>query len=198
MAAPAQPKPKSKSDYAKSDYGSKSASGSKPKWRRRRRRGPPRRGRVDLDSIVTEVLEKHIPPEVQRLSKLRNLWLELFPDSFADHVWPMIVQQQRLIVYVHDSQWLHEMTYWRQDALDKLDDAWPESGIEFLEAYVGALPPMSQRRPPKPPDPPVINYEPVLDADVPGETVEALNSIRDPSLREALAQARVMLGKRRD
>jgi hypothetical protein len=37
----------------------------------------------------------------------------------------------------------------------------------------------------------------VLDAEVPTETVDALNAIRDPELRDVLAQARVTLGKPR-
>ncbi|PRP92151.1 hypothetical protein ENSA5_50980 [Enhygromyxa salina] len=163
----------------------------------RRRRRPKRRGRVDLSTVVNEVIAQRVPVEVQRLSKLRNLWLELFPASFADHVWPMLVQGGRLIVHVHDSQWLHEMTYWRQDVLTKLHAAWPESGIELIDGFVGELPPLSERRPPPPPPPVPVDRAPVLEPEVPGETVEALNSIRDPQLREALAQARMMLGKPR-
>ena len=135
-----------------------------------------------------------MPEELQRLARLRNLWLELFPPTFADHVWPMIVQKHRLIVYVHDSQWLHEMTYWRQQVLDKLAHAWPDSGIEVLEAYVGRLPPLSERRPPAPPSPPEVERLPVLDPQVPDDTVAALNSVQDPKLREMMARARMMLG----
>jgi hypothetical protein len=173
------------------------ASPSKSPRRRRRRRRVKRRGQVDLATVIGEVIERHVPTEVQRLSRLRNLWLELFPDSFADHVWPMLVQGGRLIVHVHDSQWLHEMTYWRQDVLTKLRAAWPESGVEIVDGYVGPLPPLIERRPPPPPDAPAVDRTPVLDAEVPAETVEALNAIRDPKLREALAQARLMLGKPR-
>ena len=127
----------------------------------------------------------------------RNLWIELLPTRFADHVWPMLVQGDRLLLHVHDSQWLHEMTYWRQELLDRLARAWPESGVEIIEAYVGPLPPMSERRPGAPPPPPEIDREPVLDPDVPDETVAALNEIRDERLREALAKARMMLGRPR-
>lgn len=170
---------------------------SSPSKKPRRRRRPKRRGAVDLATVVTEVIERHVPTEVQRLSKLRNLWLELFPASFADHVWPMLVQGGRLIVHVHDSQWLHEMTYWRQDVLTKLRAAWPENGIELVEGYVGALPPLHERRPPAPPELPPVDRTPVLDAEVPDETIDALNAIEDPQLREILAQARMMLGKPR-
>ncbi len=167
------------------------------KTRRRRRRRPKRRGRVDLVTVINEVIERHVPAEVQRLSRLRNLWIELFPPSFADHVWPTLVSGGRLIVHVHDSQWLHEMTYWRQDVLAKLREAWPENGIELIDGYVGELPPLSERRPPPPPPLPPVDRSPVLEPEVPSATVDALNAIRDPKLREALAQARFMLGKAR-
>jgi hypothetical protein len=147
--------------------------------------------------VITEVIEHHVPTEVQRLSRTRNLWIELFPTSFADHVWPMLVQGGRLIVHVHDSQWLHEMTYWRQDVMAKLREAWPDNGIELIDGYVGELPPLSERRPPPPPEPIPVDRTPVLEADVPSETVDALNAIVDPKLREILAQARMMLGKPR-
>jgi hypothetical protein len=159
-----------------------------------RRRGK-RRGPVDLESIVREVIEHHVPTELQRLTRVRNLWLELLPLGFADHVWPMLVQGSRLIVHVHDSQWLHEMTYWRQDVLAKLRAAWPEGGIEIVEGYVGELPPLRERRLPAPPQQHDVERAPVLDADVPSETIEALNAIRDPELRDILARARLTLGK---
>jgi len=109
----------------------------------------------------------------------------------------MLVQGGRLVVHVHDSQWLHELTYWRQDVLTRMRTAWPEVGIEIIEAYVGPLPPIHERRPPPPPELPPVDREPVLEPQVPSETLAALNAIRDPTLREALAQARLMLGKPR-
>jgi hypothetical protein len=147
--------------------------------------------------LVDEVLRHHVPEEVQRLSRLRNLWIQLLPASFADHVWPMLVQGGRLLVHVHDSQWLHEMTYWRQEVLSRLRAAWPEMGIEIIEAYVGPLPPLLERRPPPPVELPPKPRVSVLDSEVPRETLEALNAIRDPKLREALARARLMLGQPR-
>jgi hypothetical protein len=163
-----------------------------------RRRRPKRRGPVDLETIVREVIEHHVPTELQRLTRVRNLWLELLPLGFADHVWPMLVQGGRLIVHVHDSQWLHEMTYWRQDVLAKLSAAWPDGGIEIVDGYVGELPPLRERRLPVPPEYEPVDHPPALDTEVPSETVEALNAIRDPELRDALAQARVTLGQPRD
>ncbi len=155
-----------------------------------------RLGRVDTSAIVAAVLDRHVPPELQRLTRIREIWADLLPRSFTDHVWPMLVQSERLIVHVHDSQWLHEMTYWRQDVLTRLCEDWPESGIERLDAFVGELPALELRRPPIPVAGPTPLRTPVLSPDVPVETVEALNHIRDPRLRDALAQARWILGTR--
>ncbi|NVB41403.1 DUF721 domain-containing protein [Pseudenhygromyxa sp. WMMC2535] len=155
-----------------------------------------RRGLAELGALVREVVDRHVPPERQRLSRLRNLWIELLPPRFADHVWPMQVRGERLIVHVHDSQWLHEMTYWRQELLDRLGQAAPDLGLESIEAFVGPLPPMSERRP-EAPEPIEVDHEPVLPEETPSETLEALDQIRDDRLREALKQARVMLGKPR-
>lgn len=163
-------------------------SASKPRVRRL--------GRVDVPSIVAAVLDRHVPPELQRLTRIREIWAEELPRSFSDPVWPMLVQGERLIVHVQDSQWLHEMTYWRQDVLTRLREAWPESGIERLDAFVGELPPLAIRRPAIPVVAPSPLRAPPLPTEVPGETVDALNQIRDPRLRDALAQARWMLGSR--
>jgi hypothetical protein len=156
---------------------------------------PKRHGAIDLRNAVAEVIARHVPIELARLVRLRNLWLELFPPSFTDHVWPMIVQDTRLIVHVHDSQWLHEMTYWRQNVLTKLHERWPDAGIEQLEGYVGELPPLHERRTPQPTFPPTVERPSVLPADVPRETIEALNAVTDPQLRETLARARMVLGR---
>jgi hypothetical protein len=168
-----------------------------PTTSKRPRRRPKRRGPIDLDALVREVIERHVPIELQRLTRVRNLWLELLPLRFADHVWPMLVQGTRVIVHVHDSQWLHEMTYWRQDVLDKLRAAWPEGGIETVEGYVGELPPLHERRLPGPEPEQPIDRSPVLDTEVPTETIAALNAIADPGLRDLLAQARMALGQSR-
>lgn len=165
--------------------------------RRRRRPKPQRRGRVELAAVVDEVLRRHVPEEVQRLTRTRNLWVEAFPASFADHVWPMLVQGGRLVVHVHDSQWLHEMTYWRQEVLSGLRGIQPDLGIEILEAFVGPLPPLADRRPPPPPETAPIRRAAMLEPEVPAETLEALNAVRDPKLRETLAQARWMLSRPR-
>ena len=109
----------------------------------------------------------------------------------------MLVQGSRLIVHVHDSQWLHEMTYWRQDVLTRLRAAWPESGVSSLEAYVSALPPLHERRPPAPASPAPVERVSVLPSEVPQDTLEALKAVRDPQLRELLARARVRLGEPR-
>jgi hypothetical protein len=164
---------------------------------KRPRRKTKRRGPVDLEALVREVIARHVPIELQRLTRVRNLWLELLPLRFADHVWPMLVQGSRVIVHVHDSQWLHEMTYWRQDVLAKLRAVWPEGGIETIEGYVGELPPLKERRLPAPVQDVPIERTPVLDTEVPAETVAALNAISDPQLRDLLAQARVTLGQAR-
>ncbi|NJK33337.1 MAG: DUF721 domain-containing protein [Deltaproteobacteria bacterium] len=160
--------------------------------RRTRRDGP-----IDLRAALARVLDRHVPEELQRLTRIRNLWSELLPRSFTDHVWPMLVQGDRLVVHVQDAQWLHEMTYLRQELLERLLAAWPEAEIERLDAYVGELPPASERRPLVPPRREPKIHPPVLDPEVPAETLTALNEIRDPRLREALAQARMMLGKPR-
>jgi hypothetical protein len=170
---------------------------SEPSTTTPKRRQAKRRGAVDLETVVREVIERHVPTELQRLTRVRNLWLELLPPGFADHVWPMLVQGGRLIVHVHDSQWLHEMTYWRQDVLAKLRAAWPDGGIELVDGYVGELPPVRERRLPVSPELEPVDRTSVLDAEVPHETIEALNAIRDPGLRDVLAQARMTLGKPR-
>lgn len=157
----------------------------------------PRLGPIDIATLVESAIARHVPSELARLTRIRNLWLELFPASFADHVWPMLVQGGRLIVHVHDSQWLHEMVYWRQDVLTKLRAAWPECEIEIVDGYVGELPPLHERRLTEPPAPVPVDRSPVLEPEVPSETIEALHAIRDPQLRETLARARMMLGRPR-
>lgn len=164
-----------------------------PRGRKRERR----LGRVDLPTIVGALLDRHVPPELQRLTRVRALWLELMPRNVVEHVWPMLVQGERLIVHVQDSQWLHEMTYWRQDLLERLLGGWPEAEIERIDAFVGELPPLAQRRPAQPNREPSPIHPPVLSPEVPAETIDALNQIRDPRLRDALARARWQLGASR-
>lgn len=167
----------------------------RPRRRWRGRDVHKRRGRVPVEEVLDELLQRHIPGELRRLTRIRELWPTILPASFADYVWPMLVQGPRLLVHVHDSQWLHEMTYWRQEVLDRLEQAWPEAEITTVEAFVGPLPPLSERRPEPEPVPEPKVREAVLDPEVPDETMDALKQVEDASLRDVLARARMMLGR---
>lgn len=147
---------------------------------------------MNLQEVVDAYLRKTVPAEMIRLIRIKQAWPKVAPDWVVANAFPASVRGRRLVLHVQDNQWLHELTYWRQELLEKLQEHCPDARVEAIDAYVGVVgseeaeppPPRLQRRRPGV----------QLPQDVPSETLSALNAIDDPDLRDACAAARMMLG----
>ena len=140
---------------------------------------------------VEEVLRGLVPEDRVRLARIREAWRDLVPGFFAAALWPARIHGWRLVLHVQDNQWLHELTYWRQEFLEKLQARCPSVGITEIDAFVGPVDAWA----PLPKPGPEAERDPALPAEVPAETMEMLGRIRDPALRDACAAARMVLGR---
>ena len=110
------------------------------------------------------------------------------------HAWPAAIAGGTLIVHVHDSQWLHELTYLRQDLLRRLQALAPAAELGALRLRLGEVLPVAERPQPEP-----IRWTPLppprLSPEPDEETRRALDAVHDPELKQILAGARIMLGR---
>lgn len=168
-------------------YGASYGAGAKP-LRARKRKNHGRALRAS-DLAWREVLAT-VPRDRVELARLQNAWPGLVPRHLQEVAWPAGLSGGRLYVHVDDNQWLHELTYLKQDLLAKLRHACPTAGLEELRLRVGAVELVPPPEPVREPRVPGLPLEPER------ATIEAMEAIEDAELRNAVAAARLALGSR--
>lgn len=162
--------------------------------RKRRRKRPGGRFPSAASEIAWAFVRRHVPDRELRLIRVRAAWEEIATPRIASRTWPVYVKGDELIVAVQDNQWLHELAYLRQDLLGRVQRELPMLGIESLRLRLGTIPErdsLERVRPETPTRPEGLASEP------PRETLDTLQGVSDPELRDAAAAARLMLGTKR-
>jgi hypothetical protein len=157
--------------------------------RSHRRKRPPR----TVADLTWAVVGRHVPGAKLRLWRLRQRWSSVATPRVAAHTWPAALVDQELLLAVQDNQWLHELTYLRQDLLERIRRDAPEAGVASIRMRVGPLAPPA----PPPPDPERGEAPGLLSPEPPDDTREVLRGVRDPALAQAAAAARMALGRPR-
>jgi predicted nucleic acid-binding Zn ribbon protein len=141
------------------------------------------------------LVRRHVGPETIRLMQVRDAWPRVAGPNLEAHAWPAAISGDALIVHVHDSQWLHELTYMRQDLLRRLQALAPAAELGALRLRLGEVVPVAERRLPEPIRPTPLP-PPRLSPEPDEATRRALDAVHDPELKQIIAGARVMLGRR--
>jgi hypothetical protein len=156
---------------------------------------PRRAAPQQLAAAIWAVVREHVAVDTIRLLHVRDAWPQVAGPALAARTWPAAISGDLLVVHVHDSQWLHELTYMRQDLLRRLQALAPSAGLAGLRLRLGDVPPVSQRQAPESPPPPPKLAPPRLSPEPDAPTRAALDAVADPELKQILAGARVMLGR---
>lgn len=136
-------------------------------------------------------VEKIVPVDRLRLIRVQMAWDELAPGHLREVAWPASLRDGQLVVHVIDNQWLHELSYMREEILHRIRTACPREGITGLRLRVGHIrEARNERAEPARPAIGALPDEPTRD------TVEALQEVGDPVLRQAMANARLALSRR--
>jgi hypothetical protein len=158
---------------------------------RRRFRPKTSHGKIRAGDLALDAVSKIVPPDQLQLTRVRAVWPDITESRLRAVAWPAALRDGILWVHVRDNQWLHELTYLRQDLLQRVHRQCPRAGVRDLRVRVGEVHvPEELARPPEAPPPPSLADEPSP------ETWDALSSIEDPSLRQTIANTRMALSKR--
>lgn len=65
-------------------------------------------------------MDRHVPAHVQRLYRVQEQWAKVVGETVARHARPMAVEGNVLIVWVRNSQWMHEISYLREEIASRL------------------------------------------------------------------------------
>ena len=154
--------------------------------RKRRNHGQP----VRASDLAWAEVFKTVSRDRIELARLQIAWPDIVPRHLQEVAWPAWLARGRLLIHVNNNQWLHELSYLRSDLLSKLQQASPTAELRDLRLRVGSV---EIVRPPEPvPEP----YYPGLPREPERTTIDAMESIGDNRLRDAVAAARLALGSR--
>lgn len=152
-----------------------------------------RRGPQPLADAVWQLVRTIVPDHVIRLGFAQAAWERLNLPWLRGRAFPVAVFKDELVIAVEDSQYHHELMYSRHELLGKLQDLAPEAGLSRLRFRLGPVPTPTPRKNVPPPRPTPVG--PRLCPEPPPATQQVLQAVSDPELRQAIAGARVMLGR---
>jgi len=146
-------------------------------------RGP---GSIDSVSRVLEGLARRLGLESKLLeSRLRRDWVSIVGEPIASNTWPDQIRYKKLYLLVHNSVWMHQLTFLKPTLIQKLNRVAGADLFTEIVLRVGELPEadptpaLSKSRRPTASSPSATLLE---------EISAHVTTIQDPVLRDRLAE----------
>ena len=137
-------------------------------------------GSIDSVSSVLEGLARRLGLESKLLeNRLRRNWVSIVGEPIASNTWPDQIRYKKLYLLVHNSVWLHQLTFLKPALIQKLNGAAGGELITEIVLRVGEIPLRTAASATTPP----------LDGDVTvseialAEALSHVSAIQDPGLR---------------
>jgi hypothetical protein len=143
-------------------------------------------GSIDSVSSVLEGLARRLGLESKLLeSRLRRNWVSIVGEPIASNTWPDQIRYKKLYLLVHNSVWLHQLTFLKPTLIHKLNTVAGAELVTDIVLRVGELPeadhvpaaPEALRAAASPPSAALL-----------AEISAHVTTIQDPLLRDRLAQ----------
>ena len=143
-------------------------------------------GHIDSVSSVLEGLARRLGLESKLLeSRLRRDWVSIVGEPIASNTWPDQIRYKKLYLLVHNSVWLHQLTFLKPTLIHKLNSVAGGELITDIVLRVGELPEFDHL--PASPEAIRTSVSPPSDALL-AEISAHVTTIQDPLLRDRLAQ----------
>jgi hypothetical protein len=143
-------------------------------------------GSIDSVSSVLEGLARRLGLESKLLeSRLRRDWVSIVGEPIASNTWPDQIRYKKLYLLVHNSVWLHQLTFLKPTLIHKLNTVAGAELVTDIVLRVGEIPeadhvpsaPETLRSTASPPSAALL-----------AEISAHVTTIQDPLLRDRLAQ----------
>ena len=100
-----------------------------------------RLGSIDSVSIVLAGLARRLGLEFKLLeNRLRRNWASIVGEPIASNTWPDQIRYKKLYLLVHNSVWLHQLTFLKPTLLHKLNTVAGGELITDIVLRVGEIP----------------------------------------------------------
>jgi hypothetical protein len=138
-------------------------------------------GSIDSLSSILEELARRLGIESKLLeSRLRRDWASIVGEPIASNTWPDQIRYKKLYLLVHNSVWLHQLTFLKPTMLHKLNMVTGGELVTDIVLRVGEIPSrvvVSSATTPNM-DIDVTAFDALL-----AETLPHVSAIQDPDLR---------------
>ncbi|MEY4703903.1 MAG: hypothetical protein RL042_99 [Nitrospirota bacterium] len=143
-------------------------------------------GPIDSISSILEGLARRLGLESKLLeSRLRRDWVSIVGEPIASNTWPDQIRYKKLYLLVHNSVWLHQLTFLKPTLIQKLNQVAGADVVTDIVLRIGELP--EADRVPASPEALHTATPPASDALL-AEISAHVTTIQDPDLRHHLAQ----------
>ena len=143
-------------------------------------------GSIDSVSSVLEGLARRLGLESKLLeSRLRRNWVSIVGEPIASNTWPDQIRYKKLYLLVHNSVWLHQLTFLKPTLIQKLNTVAGTELVTDIVLRVGELP-ETDREAASPEALPATPAPP--SAALLAEISAHVATIQDPALRDHLTQ----------
>jgi len=137
-------------------------------------------GSIDSLSSILDGLARRLGLESKLLeSRLRRNWVSIVGEPIATNTWPDQIRYKKLYLLVHNSVWLHQLTFLKPTLIQKLNTVAGGELVTEIVLRVGEIPSRVV----------VSATTPAVDGDFPASEVALadvsshISAIQDPDLR---------------
>ena len=98
-------------------------------------------GSIDSLSCILEGLARRLGLESKLLeSRLRRNWVSIVGEPIASNTWPDQIRYKKLYLLVHNSVWLHQLTFLKPTLLHNLNGVAAGELVTDIVLRVGEIP----------------------------------------------------------
>ncbi len=137
-------------------------------------------GSIDSLSSILEGVARRLGLESKLLeNRLRRDWVSIVGEPMASNTWPDQIRYKKLYLLVHNSVWLHQLTFLKPTLIQKLNGAAGGELITEIVLRVGEIP----LRTAASPETPTLDGDVIVAEITRAEVTSHVSAIRDPDLR---------------
>ena len=137
-------------------------------------------GPIDSFSSILEGVARRLGLESKLIeNRLRRDWVSIVGEPMASNTWPDQIRYKRLYLLVHNSVWLHQLTFLKPTLIQKLNGVAGGELITDIVLRVGEIP----SRVIAPATIPVIDSDFAASEVIRAEILSRVSAIQDPDLR---------------
>ena len=137
-------------------------------------------GPIDSFSSILEGVARRLGLESKLIeNRLRRDWVSIVGEPMASNTWPDQIRYKKLYLLVHNSVWLHQLTFLKPTLIQKLNGVAGGELITDIVLRVGEIP----SRVIAPDTTPAVDDDFAASEVIRAEALSHVSGIQDPDLR---------------